>query len=496
MTLLRFSFPICLVAACAAQTPCNRLVDLAIPKATITAAESVPPGPLRSGGVNQAAATVLPAHCRVSAVLKPTSDSHIEMEVWMPAANWNGKFQAVGNGGWAGSISRPALAAALLEGYATASTDTGHKSSETPGGSFAPGHPEKLTDYGYRAVHEMTVHAKTVIRGFYGRAARFSYWNSCSNGGRQALMEAQRYPQDFDGIVAGAPAANWTGRAVAALWVAQAVHKDEASYLAPAKYPLIHSAVLQACDALDGVRDGILEDPMSCRFDPEVLRCKQADGAECLTGPQVETVRKIYAATEFYPGLAPGSELGWATYGGPRPFTTGADHFKFIVFPDTDWDFRKLNMAEEATRAAKMDNGTTNALDPNLRAFFAHGGKLIQYHGWSDPQIPPLHSVNYYRSVLEALGGAAKVQASYRLFMAPGMAHCGGGPGPNQFNALAALERWRESGVAPDQITAAHVSNNRVDLTRPLCPYPQVAQYKGAGSTSDAANFVCKQPTR
>jgi len=416
------------------------------------------------------------------------------MEVWMPATGWNGKFQAAGNGGWAGSISRPAMAAALQEGYATASTDTGHKSAETPGGSFVPGHPEKLTDYGYRAVHEMTVRSKAIIRVFYGREAKLAYWNSCSNGGRQGLMEAQRYPQDFDGIVAGAPAANWTGRAVSSLWVAQAVHRDEASYLPPSKYPLIHNAVLQACDALDGVRDGILQDPQRCRFDPAVLQCQEGDGASCLTAAQVETVRKIYAASSFYPGLAPGSEPGWAVYGGPRPFSIGDDHFKFVVFPNSAWDYRKLNFSSDVPLAEKTDNGTINALTPDLRPFFAHGGKLIQYHGWSDPQIPPMHSVNYYRSVLDAMGGAARVQSSYRLFMVPGMAHCGGGPGPNQFNALAALERWRESETAPEQIVAARVSNNRVDLTRPLCPYPQVAQYKGVGSTNDAGNFVCKAP--
>jgi feruloyl esterase len=482
--ILRF-FSLTLAAGFAtvsfAQKPCEQLRSLTLPNVTITVAESV-------------AAGTAPAHCRVAAVLTPSSDSHIEMETWLPVSGWNGKFQAVGNGGWAGSISFDAMAAALREGYATASTDTGHKSAVTPGASFALDHPEKLTDFGYRAVHEMAVTAKALIAAYYGAGAKLAYWNSCSNGGRQGLMEAQRYPDDFDGIVAGAPAANWTGRSLASLWVAQAVHKDEASYIPQAKYPLLNRAVLDACDALDGVRDGILADPMRCKFDPEVLRCTGPDSPACLTAAQVEAARKIYTVRDFYPGLAPGSELGWATYGGPRPFAIGNDYGRFVFAGNPNWDYHELDVASAVARAEKADNGITNALNPDLGPFLARGGKLIQYHGWSDPQIPPMHSVNYYRSVLNAAGPANKLRESYRLFMVPGMQHCGGGPGPNQFNALAALERWREMGVAPDQIVAAHVTNNRVDMTRPLCPYPQVAQYRGTGSTNDAANFVCREP--
>ena len=480
---LRFLIPIWIVAAASAQTPCERLKSLPLPNTTVTAAESVAAGSGR------------PAHCRVAAILAPTSDSHIEMEVWLPSTGWNGKFQAVGNGGWAGSISLPAMAAALQEGYATASTDTGHKSAETPGAKFAFGHPEKLIDFGFRAVHEMTVKSKAIITAFYGREPKLSYWNSCSNGGRQGLMEAQRYPEDFDGIVAGAPAVNWTGRSLGALWVAQAVHKDEASYIPPAKYPLIHNAVLEACDRLDGVSDGILENPTRCKFDPGVLLCKDAESSSCLSAAQVEAARKIYTpVANAYPGLAPGSELGWATYAGPKPFSIGDEYGKFVLFKDPSWDYRTLDLVRDSALAVRNDQGTTNALNPDLRAFFAHGGKLIQYHGWSDPQIPPQHSVDYYNSVLEAMGGASKVQGSYRLFMVPGMQHCGGGPAPNQFNALGAIERWRESNASPDWIVAAHVANNKVDMTRPLCPYPKVAVYSGVGSVNDAANFVCKAP--
>src|SRR5882724_8889258 len=407
--MLRLSVLLSLAFAALGQTPCERLKSLSLPNTTITAADARP------------ATANLPAHCRVAAVFAPSTDSHIEMEVWMPASGWNGKFEAVGNGGWAGSIGFAAMEAALREGYATASTDTGHKSAETPGASFAYNHPEKLVDFGYRAVHEMTMKSKALIASYYGNPARLAYWNSCSNGGRQGLMEAQRFPEDFDGIVAGAPAANWTGRSLQSLWVAQAVHKDETSYIPPAKYPLLHNAVMQACDALDGVVDGILQDPLRCKFDPAVLKCPNADGPACLTAAQVETARAIYRRLEFYPGLAPGSELGWATYGGPRPFAIGNDFGRFVLFKDSNWDYRTLDAATAVPQAAQADHGTTNALDPDLRPFFAHGGKLIQYHGWSDPQIPPMHSVNYYKSVLDTMGGDARVAGNYRLFMVPAM---------------------------------------------------------------------------
>jgi feruloyl esterase len=398
MNLRLFQLILAIGAATAgwAQKPCEQLRSLQLSNVAITAAESV-------------AAGTAPAHCRVAAVLTPSSDSHIEMEAWLPESGWNGKFQAVGNGGWAGSISFDAMAAALREGYATASTDTGHKSAVTPGASFALDHPEKLTDFGYRAVHETAVTAKAFILAYYGTAAKLAYWNSCSNGGREGLMEAQRYPDDFDGIVAGAPAANWTGRSLASLWVAQAVHKDEASYIPPAKYPLLYHAVLEACDALDGVRDGILGNPMRCKFDPEVLRCSGADSPSCLTAPQVEAARKIYTVRDFYPGLAPGSELGWATYGGPRPFAIGNDYGRFVLAGNPNWDFHELDVASAASRAEKADHGTTNALNPDLGPFLARGGKLIQYHGWSDPQIPPMHSVNYYTSVLSAAGPGTRI---------------------------------------------------------------------------------------
>jgi feruloyl esterase len=481
---------------------CESLSSQALPDTTISLAQSVAAGsfvtPATQGGRGAAQSEPfrnLPAFCRVSATLKPTSDSDIKIEVWLPASGWNGKFLAVGNGGWGGSISYPAMGEALGRGYATSSTDTGHTGGS---GSFALGHPEKLIDYAYRSEHEMTLKAKAIIAAYYGDGPKRSYWNGCSAGGKQALKEAQRYPEDFDGIIAGAPAADWTGRASASLRVAQAVHKDEASYIPPAKFSLVHNAVLEACDGIDGVKDGVIEDPARCTFDPKVLECKGADLSACLTPPQVEAARTIYSASinpetnREITGLAPGSELGWATWGGPQPLAISFDHFKYVVFKDANWDYRTFNPQHDFAVAEQTDGNTINALDPNLEPFFDRGGKLLQYHGWSDPQISPGNSVQYYKRVADRVGGPDTIQRSYRLFMVPGMAHCGGGEGPNSFDMVGALEQWVEKGQAPDRIVASRMRDGAIDRTRPLCPYPQVATFKGTGSTDDAASFVCR----
>jgi feruloyl esterase len=286
-----------------------------------------------------------------------------------------------------------------------------------------------------------------------------------------------------------------------AAWIAQANHKDEASTIPPAKFAAIHAAALEACDAADGVKDGIIENPMRCKFDPKVLECKDGDGPGCLTAPQVETARKIYSSVinprtkeELFPGHEPGSELGWNTMAGPQPMGLGLELFKYIVFKDPNWDYKTFNFDSDAAATAKADGGVMNALDPNLKPFLARGGKIIQYHGWADPQISPQSSVRYYNAVLDTLGGASKVTDSYRLFMIPGMAHCGGGEGTSNFDMLTALEQWVETKKAPDQIAASRVRDGKTDRTRPLCPYPQVASYKGSGSIDEAANFSCKLP--
>jgi feruloyl esterase len=481
-------------AAPSVAATCEDIKTLALPDTTITLAQQIPAGQLDIPAGRGVSYQDLPAFCRVAATLRPTSDSDIKVEIWLPASGWNGKFQAVGNGGWAGVISYRELSEALRRGYATASTDTGHVGGS---GSFAQGHPEKLADFGYRSEHEMTVKAKAVINAFYGSAPQRSYWNGCSTGGRQGLKEAQQYPNDYDGIIAGAPA----NRNALALWVAFALLKEPGSYIPVSKYPLVHQAVIQACDARDGLKDGLIEDPAQCHFDPQALLCKGGDSATCLTAPQVEAARKIYAAaknprtgTQLFPSLAPGSELGWAVLGaGPDASPIINDHFKYVVFQDPKWDWRTFDFDKDVARSERPENMVMNATDPNLKAFFSHDGKLLLYHGWSDPNISPFTTIQYYKSVVDTMGGSAKTANNVRLFLEPGMGHCGGGEGPNDFDKVGALEQWVEKGKAPAQMIASHHTNGKVDRTRPLCPYPQVAEYKGSGSVDDAKNFVCKE---
>jgi feruloyl esterase len=492
-------------AQAARAASCESLASLALPHTVVTRAQTVPAGQFAGtpAGVLAPGApafrpySALPEFCRVSATLTPSSDSDIKIEVWMPASGWNGKFLAVGNSGWAGQISLQALAVGLGRGYAIAATDTGHPERD---GSFAFGHPEKVIDFAHRAVHEMTVQAKAFVQAHYGKAPARSYWEGCSTGGMQGLSEAQRYPADYDGIIAGAPANYMTHMLSQSLWVAHATLVNPAGYIPPAKYPAIHKAAIEACDAADGVTDGVIDDPTRCRFDPKAMQCAGEDTATCLTAPQVDAARKIYAAArnprtgaDIFPGLEPGSELGWAGLaGGPAPMSIATDFYKFIVIKNPAWDFTTFDFDRDVARAETPDNAVVNAIDPDLGAFVRRGGKLLMYHGWSDMLIAPRNSVNYYTSAVSASGGAAAVGDSVRLFMAPGMGHCAGGEGPSNFDKLSVLERWVEQKVAPDRIVAARVTGGAVDRTRPLCVYPQVSVYTGAGSTDDAANFVCK----
>jgi feruloyl esterase len=490
------------IAAPAGGT-CEGLRSLHFTDASIDAAQSVAPGGFEppTTGTPAGARTLsgrfkdLPAFCRVTATLRPTSDSEIKVEVWLPLSGWNGKYEGVGNPGWAGSINYPDLAEGLRRGYATSSTDTGHIGG---GASFALGHPEKLIDFGYRSEHEMTVNAKAVISAFYSKAPTRSYFVGCSSGGRQGLMEAQRFPDDYDGIVAGAPTNNWTKMMFERIWVAQATLKDPASYIPPTKYPMIHQAALDVCDMLDGVKDGVIGDPPQCHFDPQVLQCKEGDRPDCLTTAQVEAARKIYTPAknarneeEIFPAMEPGSELVWGTLaGGPKPIALADEHFKYVVFRNPDWDFRSLNFDTDLVKAEQADSGTLSAVNPDLSRFFSHGGKLIQYHGWTDQQVQPRNSVNYRNNLIRTLGDAA-VSSAYRLYMAPGMNHCGGGDGASNFDMVGAMEQWVEKGIAPDQIRATHHAEGGAEFTRPLCPYPLWAQYTGSGEASEAANFRC-----
>jgi feruloyl esterase len=499
MRRIGLAFLACLIVTPLYAATCESLKSLSLENTTITSAETVAAGQLslpaagRGSAQQNAAFKQLPAFCRVAATLKPSSDSDIKVEVWLPTSNWNHKYQAVGNGGWAGVISYAAMAEALRLGYATSSTDTGHVGGS---GSFALGHQEKLIDFGYRSEHEMTVTSKAIINAFFGTTPQFSYWNGCSTGGRQGLKEAQQYPNDYDGIIAGAPA----NRTALSLWIASAVLKDSASYIPASKYPVIHQAVLDACDALDGVKDGLLEDPRQCKFDPKVLLCKGGDDPSCLTASQVEAARKIYAPArnprtgrELFPSFVPGSELGWGVQAtGPDPYGNILDHFKYVVFKDPKWDWRTFDFDTGIDRAEQPENSVMNATDPNLKSFFAHDGKLLIYHGWADTNVATLNTIKYYNSVVDTMAGASKTSNSIRLFLEPGMGHCGGGEGPNVFDKVGTLEQWVEKGKTPEQIIASHSSNGHLDRTRPLCAYPKVAQYKGSGSIDDAANFICK----
>jgi feruloyl esterase len=492
-----------------AATSCEGLTTLTLPNARIDSAQMVPAGafvqPGRGGaagggargagrgGANPFAS--LPAFCRVTATLTPSSDSDIKAEIWLPASGWNGKFQAVGNGGWAGTIPYTAIAAAVEAGYAGAGTDTGHVGGNA---DFALGHPEKLIDLAYRSMHEMTVQAKTIIKANYGTPANYSYYNGCSQGGRQGLAEAQRYPEDFNGIIAGASGWNTMRMHVARTALNLTVNKDKDSVIPPAKYAMIHNAVLNACDSLDGAKDGVIENPLKCNYDYSKLLCKAGDGPDCLTKGQVESamamtspIKDPQSGKVLYEGrLMPGSELGWATLGGPQPIGLAISGLQNVLFRDRNWDYHALNVSTDLDRADKSDNGVLFTGDPNLKPFFDHGGKLLMYHGWSDPQVNPINSVIYYNNVVKTVG-KNKTANSIALFMIPGMNHCSGGPGADTFDKVKVIEEWVEKGKKPTKIIASHSTNGKVDKTHPLCPFGQVAKYNGSGDVNDAASFSC-----
>jgi feruloyl esterase len=503
---------VAVVAAAPAHGACADLASIPLADTRITVAEEVrgpsftPPG---SSAING-----LPAFCRVAGVTKPA----VKFEVWLPLTDWNGKFQGVGNGANAGSISYPAMATAIRRGYATASTDTGHTTTNARDGQWAVGHPELLVDFGYRAIHVTAENGKRVVQSFYSQPASHSYFMACSTGGRQALMEAQRFPQDYDGVIAGDPAANWTRFQTGGhLWIALALNKDPESYIPANKLHVIENGVNAACDALDGIKDGVLDDPRKCTFDAQALVCKPGqDAAACLTAKQAKAVKDIWtgprtsSGKEVYPAYMRGAEAsqgGWNAYmTGSGPLTgnhweQSDNTLKYFIFENPSWDFRTFNYDKDVDFALKKLGNTLDAFDPDLSRFRQRGGKLLMYHGWNDASISPLNTINYYESVVSTLQGKqtraaaeAEAQKFVRLFMAPGMLHCGNGPGPNSFDMLTALENWSEKGQAPERVIASHSTRGVQDRTRPLCVYPQVAKYKGQGSTDEAENFECKAP--
>lgn len=527
ISLVAVILPVVVMSAAPRQADpavaCARVAEQQLPNTTIAAAQAITGGSFTAPGSNNAM-TNLPPFCRVAGVIKPTSESNIQFEVWLPLQKWNGRFAGVGNGGWAGGISYGALVEQIRRGYASASTNTGHEAA--PGvnaARFAFEHPEQLIDFAYRAHHETTSKAKALVGAFYGKPPEHSYWIGCSSGGYEGLMEAQRFPTDYDGIVAGAPANNWTRLMAGDFDATLAVLKDPASNLPPPALGVLYRAALAACDSADGVTDGVLDDPRRCKFDPAAVQCpahsttsgqaastssgqaNQVPGA-CLTSAQVDAARRVYGGVkdprtgaQLYPGLAVGSEPFWPNRDPENPFPIPIAHYKWLVFADPNWDWRTFQLTDPAGYQAFLKAESTfapvlNAINPNLREFRQRGGKLLQYHGWSDQLIAAQNSIDYYESVRSFFGAGDDVQSFYRLFMAPGMGHCSGGPGPNSFDMQAALEDWVERGIAPQQVVATHSINGVVDRLRPLCPYPMVAVYKGKGDTNDAANFECRDP--
>ena len=493
---------------------CDSLSSLKLPQTTITAARTVAAGEkISTPGSAQVAG--LPAFCRVQGVIAPSADSRIEFEVWLPESGWNGKYEGIGNGGFAGSITYQPMALAVKAGYAASSTDTGHAAGGTDG-RWANSHYEKIVDYGYRGIHETSDKAKALIRAFYGEAPKHSYFSSCSNGGRQALMEAQRFPADYDGIIAGAPAIPITRLNTAFLWNMQALAQPGA-FIPSSKLRAIEDAALEACDAADGVKDGVVDSPAACKFDPAVLLCKGPESDSCLTAPQLGALAKIYGGVRsakgesIYPGFSQGGEAepgGWAAWitgsavGKSMQGAFGSQLHSQFLMDESNKDFLDFNADHELKVAEDKLGQALNAADPNLKAFQARGGKLILYHGWADAAIPPVNTVNYYESVNKKMGKKAS-EEFVRLYMVPGMEHCRGGAGTDEFGATAgtpgdasssisvALESWVEKGTAPAQIIASKQKSGATVRTRPLCPYPLVAKYSGSGSTDEAANFSC-----
>lgn len=493
--LVVLAFP----SASAGAQSCESLASLKIPETTITSAAVVQDGrftlPSPPGAATPAPSFTVPPFCRVQLRVTP----HIGVEVWMPASGWNGKFEGVGGGGYAGGISYPALATALNAGYATASTDTGHIGNDP---QFALGHPELVIDFGYRAIHEMTVKAKQIVTAFYGTAPREAYFVGCSTGGRQGLMEAQRFPDDYNGIVSGAPAIDWPHLLTSALWNAKATLQDPESYIPRSKLPAINDASVAACDMSDGLKDGLITDPRACTFDPKVLACNGGDESSCLTPKQVTALATIYSDVRYpdgrvlYPRRLPGVERGWGNFiTGAEPrrainFVYGTGYVKYFVLQDANADPMSMDFATIAAKvdADRKDIDALETMNADLKRFRDRGGKLILYHGWGDDAISPLSTISYVSKVAEKTGATSDFM---RLFMVPGMNHCGGGPGPTTFDALSALSTWVEKKQAPGALAGAHLTNGTPDLTRPLCPYPQVARYSGQGDVKNAANFSC-----
>ena len=471
-----------------------------VTSANLRAAGPLPNAPIPSHGP----AISLPRHCDVRVRTSTGPDSVVNSEIWLPLSSaWNGKLLATGNGGYSSALSVPLMADGLAQGYAVAGSDTGHTGDAL---SFGVGRPESIRDWAYRATHVLATEAKIVIAKFYEKPAAHSYFSGCSTGGQQALSEAQRYPEDFDGIIAGDPGNDRIrlNADFVASWLI--THPENASQFPAAKLALLNKAVVAACDLNDGVQDGVISDPPSCRFDPAMVACHAGtlDVTGCLSEQEVAMVRRLYEGPvrdasdrPIFPGWARGSETGWSAY-----LVSPAQPVRLEFW--TDWVYGKgsskassFNMrkfdAPESIAAARANLPYTEAIDPDLHAFAKRGGKLLLYHGWSDPVVPPEDTIDYYSRVSARLGTSPNESAL--LFMVPGMGHCGGGPGAFAFDPVADLDRWVTTKQAPGTILAKHMDAGHESFSRPLCPYPQMIRYDGHSDTTQASSFTCATST-
>ena len=525
-----------------AATACGSLTGVPLLDGAVTSATDVTAPFTTTANSNAATADTITVSapfpfCKVTATLRPTADSSIQAELWMPdAAHWNGKFLGVGNGALTGAIWHTSMVRPLQGGYAVANSDLGHPISTA---NWALGHPEKVIDYAYRGDHVTAQASKTMVDAFYGQFPRLSYFHGCSNGGHQALMEAQRYPDDYDAIIAGAPWNQWTHQNVE--FISRAIALES---LNPAKRSVITSAVVAQCGGHDGgvLADGYLNDPQRCHFDPNALLCSGADAPTCLTATEVAAVKIIYdgpsdpaTGLRLFPGFERGSEFGWVGFGA---FINNL--WQNMIVENPNFDFHTFNYTSDVAFFDAKLAGLINSNAPDLDAFRARGGKLLMWHGWTDTTLEPRNSLNYYNSVVAVTGGGLRLSALsdedseeghhkgdhghesghgspreqledtqefFRLFLAPGVNHCGGGSGPNSSFAytlandvgvvdadhdiLAALDRWVEHGVAPGRFIASHFTAGVADKTRPICAYPQLARYRGTGDPNQPGAWVC-----
>lgn len=468
---------------------CAALQSLKLPHAIVESAAVVAAGAYKLpdklylrdwAGNHEVSSSELPAFCRVELRISPIPESNIRVELRLPIESWNNRFIGVGNSGAAGQINYRAMSGPTSRGYAVASTDTGHESSNIDT-SWAIGHPELVVDHAYRAVHEMAVTSKLVIRAFYGRPARYSYFNGTSTGGRQALKATQMYPEDYDGVVAGAPFIYGVQSVAADNFRRTTVPRQGAAPIPPEKLKLLNDAALKACDSLDGLADGVIGDPTICKVDLSTLSLTPAElsMAKSRYGP----VQDPRSGAEIQPGFAYGSELGWT-------FPSGDDDWlPNMILNRAGWD-KPFDLVADLERFSKIDVGRMSADSTNLRPFFQHGGKLIMVHGWADPGSSPFNPIKYYRAIAEALGEEG-VQKSLRLYLVPGMGHSRGGLGVTDFDSITVAEDWVEQGKAPNAIPGRRLVDEKPVFTRPLCPYPQVIKYRGTGDPNSAASFAC-----